>query len=83
MFDLLCIKVIITDHRSTNSNVKKIKLTTSPSLSLTLSLNYLACWIELFALNYSLLDDVSSLQCYSVLSDILVKNELCILLERG
>ena len=26
---------------------------------------------------------VSSLQCYSVLSDILVKNELCIPLERG
>ena len=25
----------------------------------------------------------SSLQCYSVLSDILVKNELCITLERG
>ena len=25
----------------------------------------------------------SSLQCYSVLSDILVKNELCIPLERG
>ena len=27
--------------------------------------------------------DNSSLQCYSVLSDILVKNELCIPLERG
>ena len=27
--------------------------------------------------------DISSLQCYSVLSDILVNNELCILLERG
>ena len=27
--------------------------------------------------------DMSSLQCYSVLSDILVKNELCIPLERG
>ena len=27
--------------------------------------------------------DKSSLQCYSVLSDILVKNELCIPLERG
>ena len=27
-------------------------------------------------------DDKSSLQCYSVLSDILVKNELCIPLER-
>ena len=27
--------------------------------------------------------DTSSLQCYSVLSDILVKNELCIPLERG
>ena len=27
--------------------------------------------------------DRSSLQCYSVLSDILVKNELCIPLERG
>ena len=26
---------------------------------------------------------ISSLQCYSVLSDILVKNELCIALERG
>ena len=26
---------------------------------------------------------LSSLQCYSVLSDILVKNELCIPLERG
>ena len=26
---------------------------------------------------------ISSLQCYSVLSDILVKNELCIPLERG
>ena len=25
----------------------------------------------------------SSLQCYSILSDILVKNELCIPLERG
>ena len=28
-------------------------------------------------------DVISSLQCYSVLSDILVKNELCIPLERG
>ena len=27
--------------------------------------------------------DSTSLQCYSVLSDILVKNELCIPLERG
>ena len=27
--------------------------------------------------------DTASLQCYSVLSDILVKNELCIPLERG
>ena len=27
--------------------------------------------------------DNSSLQCYSVLSDILVKNELCIQFERG
>ena len=27
--------------------------------------------------------NISSLQCYSVLSDILVKNELCIPLERG
>ena len=27
--------------------------------------------------------DKSSLQCYSVLSDILVKNELCIPLEKG
>ena len=27
--------------------------------------------------------DRSSLRCYSVLSDILVKNELCIPLERG
>ena len=26
---------------------------------------------------------ISSLQCYSVLSDILVKNELCIPLKRG
>ena len=26
---------------------------------------------------------ISSLQCYSVLSDILVKSELCIPLERG
>ena len=26
---------------------------------------------------------ISSLQCYSVLSDILVKNKLCISLERG
>ena len=26
---------------------------------------------------------ISSLQCYSVLSDFLVKNELCIPLERG
>ena len=26
---------------------------------------------------------ISSLQCYSVLSEILVKNELCIPLERG
>ena len=26
---------------------------------------------------------ISSLQCFSVLSDILVKNELCIPLERG
>ena len=26
---------------------------------------------------------IASLQCYSVLSDILVKNELCIPLERG
>ena len=29
------------------------------------------------------LGDNTSLQCYSVLSDILVKNELCIPLERG
>ena len=28
-------------------------------------------------------EGTSSLQCYSVLSDILVKNELCIPLERG
>ena len=28
-------------------------------------------------------NDISSLECYSVLSDILVKNELCIPLERG
>ena len=28
-------------------------------------------------------ENLSSLQCYSVLSDILVKNELCIPLERG
>ena len=28
-------------------------------------------------------DNKSSLQCYSVLSDIFVKNELCIPLERG
>ena len=28
-------------------------------------------------------NDGSSLQCYSVLSDILVKTELCIPLERG
>ena len=27
--------------------------------------------------------NISSLQCYSVLSDILVKNEFCIPLERG
>ena len=27
--------------------------------------------------------NISSLQCYSVLSDILVKNELCIPMERG
>ena len=27
--------------------------------------------------------NTSSLQCYSILSDILVKNELCIPLERG
>ena len=27
--------------------------------------------------------NISSLQCYSVLSDILVKNEICIPLERG
>ena len=26
---------------------------------------------------------ISSLQCYSVLSDIFIKNELCIPLERG
>ena len=36
-----------------------------------------SCWIS-FAPVFS-----SSLQCYSVLSDILVKNELCIPLERG
>ena len=27
--------------------------------------------------------DITSVRCYSVLSDILVKNELCIPLERG
>ena len=31
----------------------------------------------------SLFINISSLQCYSVLSDTLVKNELCIPLERG
>ena len=37
---------------------------------------------ELFL--FPILSRVSaSLQCYSVLSDFLVKNELCILLERG
>ena len=38
-----------------------------------------------FARVCSNVDDFNntSLQCYSVLSDILVKNELCILLERG
>ena len=30
-----------------------------------------------------MLNDSESRQCYSVLSDILVKNELCITLERG
>ena len=30
-----------------------------------------------------LIQNISSLQCYSVLSDILVKIELCIPLERG
>ena len=30
-----------------------------------------------------LCNEISLLQCYSVLSDILVKNELCIPLERG
>ena len=32
---------------------------------------------------YKPMGAISSLQCYSVLSDILVKNELCISLERG
>ena len=35
------------------------------------------------AFPYGILGQMSSLQCYSVLSDILVKNELCIPLERG
>ena len=34
-------------------------------------------------LNCVYLHDNSSLQCYNVLSDIVVKNELCIPLERG
>ena len=33
--------------------------------------------------DYDLHKATSSLQCYSVISDILVKNELCIPLERG
>ena len=48
-------------------------------------------FIGLLCLKYILLDKMqtgktlvsSSLQCYSVLSDILVKSELCIPLERG
>ena len=34
-------------------------------------------------LSFASFSYISSLQCYSVLSDILVKNELCIPLERG
>ena len=33
--------------------------------------------------NHTLILVISSLQCYSVLSDILAKNEICIPLERG
>ena len=32
---------------------------------------------------FLIFSNISSFQCYSVLSDILVKNELCIPLERG
>ena len=41
--------------------------------------------ISFFTVQFSRIlgKDISSLQCYSVLSDILVKNELCIPLERG
>ena len=41
---------------------------------------FLFCYERDFMLSLS---DNTSLQCYSVLSDILVKNELCIPLERG
>ena len=36
-----------------------------------------------FSVTFFRWNNISSLQCYSVLSDILVKNELCIPLERG
>ena len=53
-----------------------------------LTLHMLKVIIRTFfiCINYranGILGTISSLQCYSVLSDILVKNESCILLERG
>ena len=44
---------------------------------------YCAKWYSLTKDAVVLEINLSSLQCYSVLSDILVKNELCIPLERG
>ena len=41
----------------------------------------LTAWLSFAVSNCEFV--ISSLQCYSVLSDILVKNELCIPLERG
>ena len=56
------------------TNVHQDQLdSSSPTLSIRM-MNYINITIAL---------NNSSLQCYSVLSDILVKNELCIPLERG
>ena len=53
-------------------------------IDLTAALNEYACLnINGICDSHTRPAGISSLQCYSVLSDILVKNELCIPLERG
>ena len=41
------------------------------------------CSLDFFTGNFEPVPNITSLQCYCILSDILVKNELCIPLERG